>query len=293
MSDEQPNPEERALARTSNALHDLTQYVYNVTVEAAARTMGNLRIDAIRHESTLTERFLAYMEMGLDRQVVDAEEPLRISAIAFTDRGNPHDTYERETGADMACFIRYDLPGLRWAKGFLGQSKMAVIHDMDGDGRPQVGLRSEEDYDEMIANAVSMRKITEDSYVFFFSPEAITVEKTGALIADMDESHPHKPWQDVHRFRQDQQGVDIGKFYSAFVACQLGDTLLDRPAAGFDSMFDLITAKGIAVVLVVMVGTVTPMPPLNRSSQELAALPFDVPETYWTWPQLLQTLMKK
>lgn len=293
MSDH-PNPEEQptaALARTTTALQDLTEYVYRVAVEAAARTMGNLRVDAIRQESTLTERFLAYMEMGLDRQIVEAEEPLRISAIAFTDRGDAHQTYERETGADMACFIRYDLPGLRWAKGFLGQSKMAVVHDLDNDGRPHVGLKSEDDYDEMIEHAVSMRKITEDSYVFFFSHEAVTVEKTGALIRDMEQSHPHKPWQDIHNFRQDQRGVDIARFYSAFVACQLGDTLLDRPAAGFNSMLDLITARGIGVVLLIMVGTVPPMPSLQRDSTELQALPFDVPETYWNWPRLMQGLM--
>lgn len=295
MSDD-PNPHEEenpstTLARTTNALQDLTQYVYNVALEAAGRTMGNLRVEAIRHEQTLTERFLAYMEMGLDRQIVEAEQPMRISAIAFTDRG--HDTYERETGADMACFIRYDLPGLRWAKGFLAQSKMAVVDDIDDDGRPHVSLRSEEDYDEMIENAIAMRRITEESYVFFFSPEAITVEKTGALIGDMDRSMPNKPWQDVHRFRQDQRGVNIGKFYGAFVACQLGDPLLDRPAAGFDSMLDLITAKGIGVVLLIMVGMVPPMPSLAKDSAELAALPFDVPETYWAWPGLLQSLMNR
>jgi hypothetical protein len=288
------NPDDHdssALARASTALQDLMAYVYNVAVEAAARTMGNLRVEAIRHESTLTERFLAYMEMGLDRQVVNAVEPLRISAIAFTDRGTPGETYERETGADMACFIRYDLPGLRWAKGFLGQSKMAVVHDIDDDGRPHVGLRSEADYDDMIENAISMRQITEDSYVFFFSQEAVTVEKTGALLGDMEQSRPHKPWRDVHSFRQDRRGVDIAKFYSAFVACQLGDTLLDRPAAGFDSMLDLITARGIAVVLLIMVGTVPPMPSLARNSTELEALTFEVPETYWAWPHLLHTLM--
>lgn len=288
------NPQEQPkqnLSRASTALHDLTEYVYHVTVEAAARTMGNLRVEAIRQESTLTERFLAYMEMGLDRQIVQADEPMHISAIAFTDRGDAYQTYEQETGADMACFIRYDLPGLRWAKGFLAQSKMAVIHDIDEDGRPHVGLRSEEDYDDMINNAVSMRKITEDSYVFFFSHEAVTVEKTGALIGDMENTRPHRPWQDIHSFRQDRRGVDIARFYSAFVACQLGDTLLDRPAAGFNSMLDLITARGIGVVLLIMVGTIPPLPTLTRTSTELEALPFEIPETYWAWPELMQTLM--
>jgi hypothetical protein len=190
MPDEQHNPEDPnlALTRASNALNDLAGYVHQVTVEAAARTMGNLRIEAIRQERTLTERFLAYMEMGLDRQIVEAVEPLRISAIAFTDRGNAESTFEHETGADMACFIRYDLPGLRWAKGFLAQSKMAEINDVDDDGRPHVSMRDEAHYDEMIENARNMRKITEDSYVFFFSKEAVTVEKTGALIGDLENS---------------------------------------------------------------------------------------------------------
>lgn len=285
------DPNQSQLARASTALNDLARYVYTVTVEAAARTMGNLRVEAIRHETTLTERFLAYMEMGLDRQIVDADEPLRISAVAFTDRGN--ETYERETGADMACFIRYDLPGLRWAKGFLAQSKMATVHDIEDDGRPWVGLRSEEDYDEMIDNCIAMRTITEESYVFFFSPEAVTVEKTGALIGDMEQMLPHKPWQDVHHFREDRRGVNIGQFYAAFVSCQLGDVLLDRPAAGFDSMLDLITANGIGVVLLVMVGTVPPMAGLTRESDELKALTFAVPETYWAWDHLFASLMKK
>ncbi len=285
-----PDPQ-MALSRASNALQDLAAYVHQVTVEAAARTMGNLRIEAIRQEATLTERFLAYMEMGLDRQVVQASEPLRVSAIAFTDRGNAYQTYEQETGADMACFIRYDLPGLRWAKGFLAQSKIAVITDYDDNGVAHIGLPSEEAYDEMIDNALAMRKITEESYVFFFSPDAVTVEKTGALLGDFNSS-PTKPWQDVHRFRQDQRGVDIAKFYGAFVSCQLGDILLDRPAAGFDSMLDLITARGIGVILLVMVGSVPPLPTLNRDSDELKALPFEVPETYWAWPQLFSALMQ-
>lgn len=287
MSD---NSNQSQLARASTALNDLARYVYTVTVEAAARTMGNLRVDAIRQETTLTERFLAYMEMGLDRQIVEAVEPLRISAVAFTDRGS--ETYERETGADMACFIRYDLPGLRWAKGFLGQSKMATVYDVEDDGRPIVGLHSEADYDEMIDNCIAMRSITEESYVFFFSPEAVTVEKAGALIGDMEQMLPHKPWRDVHHFREDRQGVNIGQFYAAFVSCQLGDVLLDRPAAGFDSMLDLITANGIGVVLLVMVGTVPPMSGLTRESTELQALPFEVPETYWAWEQLFAALMK-
>ncbi|NDJ85760.1 MAG: hypothetical protein GYB66_07730 [Chloroflexi bacterium] len=284
---------EARLVRASNALEDLARYVYDVTVEAAARTMGNLRIEAIRHEQTLTERFLAYMEMGLDRQIVEAAEPLRISAIAFTDRGKPEETLEQETGADLACFVRYDLPGLRWAKGFLGQSKLATVTSVDDDGRPHIGLQSEADYDEMIENAVAMRKITEESYVFFFSPESVTVEKTGALIGDMEAKRPQRPWQDIHHFRQDQRGVNIAQFYGAFVACQLGDILLDRPAAGYSSMLDLITARGIGVILLVMVGAVPPLPQLTRDSSELAAMPFEVPETYWAWPQLLHSLMNQ
>jgi hypothetical protein len=293
MSDEEHKPEEPnvALTRASTALQDLAGYVHHVTVEAAARTMGNLRIEAIRQERTLTERFLAYMEMGLDRQIVDAVEPLRISAIAFTDRGNAERTLEHETGADLACFIRYDLPGLRWAKGFLGQAKMAEIAGVDDDGRPQVSMRDEAHYDEMIENARNMRKITEDSYVFFFSKEAVTVEKTGALLGDL-ESNSQKPWRDVHRFRQDQRGVDIAKFYGAFVACQLGDVLLDRPAVGFDSMLDLITNQGIGVVLLIIVGAVPPLPALAPDATELQALPYEVPQTYWAWPQLFAALMQ-
>ncbi|PJF44500.1 MAG: hypothetical protein CUN55_03580 [Phototrophicales bacterium] len=292
MSQNSNSDPQQALARASNALQDLAAYVYHVTVEAAARTMGNLRVEAIRQEKTLTERFLAYMEMGLDRQIVQAVEPLRISAIAFTDRGNAYQTYEQETGADMACFIRYDLPGLRWAKGFLGQSKMAVVNDYDDFGVPQVGLPTEADYDEMIENALAMRKITEESYVFFFSPDSVTVEKTGALLNDYY-NNPSKPWQDVHRFRQDQKGVDIAKFYAAFVSCQVGDILLDRPAAGFDSMLDLITARGIGVILLIMVGSVPPLPTLSKDSDELKALPFEVPQTYWAWQHLFNSLMQK
>lgn len=282
---------EKDLARSSNALQNLAAYVYDVTVEATARTMGNLRIDAIRHEHTLTERFLAYMEMGLDRQIVDADEQLRISAVAFTDRGVDGDTFERETGADMACFIRYDLPGLRWAKGFLGQSKLAVVNGVDNDGRVRIGLKSEEDYDQMIRDCSQMRAITEESFVFFFSPDLVTVEKSGALLGDLGEMYPEKPWQDIHQFRDDG-GVNLAQFYSAFSACQLGTTLLDRPAIGFDSVFDLINAQGISVVLLVMVGTAVPMPSLAPNSPELEALPFEVPETYWMWGQLMATLMQ-
>lgn len=286
------NHGQTALARSSNALQELALYVHQVTAEAAARTIGNLRIDAIRHEKTLTERFLAYMEMGLDRRVIGQDEPLRISAIAFTDRGSPEETFELETGADMACFIRYDLPGLRWAKGFLGQSKMAAVTGFDDDGRARIGLPTEEAYEQMIRDCVAMRRITEDSFVFFFTPESVTVEKASALLGDLGEIYPEKPWQDVHQFRPDK-GVGISKFYGAFVSCQLGGTLLDRPAIGFNSVMDLIHARGIAVILLVMVGTATPMPPLYRDSPELAALPFAVPETYWSWSELMASLMQR
>ena len=282
---------ETRVVRSSNALQQLAAYVHNVTVEAAARTMGNLRIEAIRNENTLTERFLAYMEMGLDRQIVDAEEPLRVSAIAFTDRGVQGDTFEKETGADMACFIRYDLPGLRWAKGFLAQSKMAEVTGFEDDGTVQVGLKTEGDYDQMIQDCTRMRAITEESFVFFFSPEAVTVEKASALLGDLGEMYPEKPWQDIHQFREDK-GVNIARFYGSFAACQLGDTLLDRPAIGFDSVLDLINAQGLSVILLIMVGTVVPMPPISPDSAELKALPFDVPETYWMWGQLMGTLMQ-
>jgi hypothetical protein len=289
MSDNNHN--QSSLARSSNALQQLAAYVHHVTVEAAARTMGNLRLEAIRNEATLTERFLAYLEMGLDRQYVDADEPLRVSAIAFTDRGVDGDSFERETGADMACFIRYDLPGLRWAKGFLGQSKMAEVTGIQDDGTVQIGLKSEADYDQMIRDCTAMRAITEESFVFFFSPESVTVEKASALLGDLGEMYPEKPWRDIHQFRTDK-GVNIARFYGAFAACQLGDILLDRPAIGFDSVLDLINAQGIAVVLLIMVGTVTPMPSLQPDSAELAALPFEVPQTYWQWPALMATLMQ-
>ena len=279
------------LVRSSNALQKLAAYVYEVTVEAAARTMGNLRIDAIRHEHTLTQRFLAYLEMGLDRQIVQADEDLRISAIAFTDRGVEGDTFELETGADMACFIRYDLPGLRWAKGFLGQSKMAEVKGVDDDGRVRIGLKSEEDYDEMIRDCTQMRAITEESFVFFFTAESVTVEKSSALLGDLGEMFPHRPWEDIHQFREDG-GVNIAQFYSAFAACQLGATLLDQPAIGFDSVFDLINAQGLSVVLLIMVGTAVPMPSLAPDSPELKALPFEVPQTYWMWGPLMATLMQ-
>jgi hypothetical protein len=280
-----------SLARSSNSLQELAGYVHEVTVEAAARVMGNLRVEAIRNEATVTERFLAYMEMGLDRKIIEAEEPLRVSAIAFTDRGGGEETFERETGADMACFIRYDLPGLRWAKGFLGQSKMATVTGIEDDGTAHIGLLSEDDYDEMIRDCVAMRRITEESYVFFFSPEAVTVEKASALLGDLGEMYPDKPWQDIHMFREDK-GVNIARFYGAFTGCQLGGTLLDKPAIGFQSVLDLITARGLAVILLLMVGTVSPLPSLRRDSPELAALPFAVPETYWHWPHLLATLMQ-
>lgn len=278
------------LARSSNALQQLALYANEVTREAAARTIGNLRIEAIRQEKTLTERFLAYMEMGLDRKIVEADTPLRISAIAFTDRGSAKHAHELEVGADMACFIRYDLPGLRWAKGFLGQSKLAKAVGVDATGKVQVSLRSEAEYDQMIRDCVAMRRITEESYVFFFSPESVTVEKASALLGDLAEMQSEKPWRDVHQFREDK-GIGISKFYAAFVSCQLGSPLLDRPAIGFNSVLDLIHAKGIAVVLLVMVTTAVPLPTLERNSPELAALPFEVPETYWQWGDLMTALM--
>jgi hypothetical protein len=287
-----PSSQGSQLARSSNALQQLALYVNEVTIEAALRTMDNLRIDAIRYEKTLTERFLAYMEMGLDRKIVEADEPLRISAIAFTDRGSSKNTYERETGADMACLIRYDLPGLRWAKGFLGQSKLATVSGMYDDGKVKVSLRSEADYDQMIRDCVAMRRITEESYVFFFSPESVTVEKASSLLGDLAEIQVEKPWQDVHQFREDK-GVGISKFYAAFVSCQLGATLLDRPAIGFNTVLDLIHANGIGVILLVMVGTAVPMPSIERNSPEIAALPFDIPETYWMWGDMMNSLMNR
>lgn len=279
-----------ALVTPSNALHDLSQIFYAAAKDGAKRIISNLRLDAIRFEHSLNERFWAYLEMGLDQQQVGEIMPMKITAIAFTDRGEAAD--EVVIGADMACFIRYDLPGLRWAKGFLGHSKMVQVTGWRDDRIPQIGISSEEDYDRMIQQCVAMGNITDESYLFFFSPESVTVEKASNLLGDLGEIYPKKPWQDIHQFRTEPP-VDIAQFYAALAGCQLGDTLLDKPVRDYGTVLNLVASRGIQTVLLLMVGTVVPQKPIRRDSPELEALVAPVPETYWLWSDLLQTLINR
>lgn len=282
---------QESLGIYSNALQELAQTFYSASKEASNRIMSNLRLDALRNESSLTERFWAYMEMGLDQHRVGEMLPMKITAIAFTDRGS--EKTEVDIGADMACFIRYDLPGLRWAKGFLGQSKMANVTGWrENEMIPVVGLANEEEYDRTIQQCAAMGNITDESYVFFFSPESVTVEKAANLLGDLGETYPEKPWQDIHRFRKSKP-VNMGQFYGALAACQLGDTLLDKPVRNYGTVLDLVATRGIQTVLLLMVGTTVPQKPIRRDSPELEALAVPVPETYWLWSELLQTLINR
>ena len=281
---------ENALATSSNALQELAHLFYMSSKTAGERIKGNLRLEAMQKASSVTERFWAYMEMGLDQQILGENPAMRITAIAFTDRGQAKD--EVVIGADMACFVRYDLPGLRWAKGFIGHSKLVKVHGWHPNNMPQVGMPSEEEYDIMIQECAAMGNITDESYVFFFSPESVTVEKSANLLGDLGESYPEKPWQDIHQFREDPP-VDIAQFYGAVAACQLGDAMLDRPVRDYGTVMDLVKSRSIETVLLLMVGTIPPQKPLRRNSPDLDALAAPVPETYWLWPELLQTLINR
>ncbi len=283
-------PDEKSLAASSNALQDLAHLFYDVAKTAGGRIMGNLRIGALERETSVTERFWAYMETGLDGQRVGDLPTMKLSAVAFTDRGDPQQTIN--IGADMACFVRYDLPGLRWAKGVLGQSKLASIHGFHENGIPRVGLHSEADYDRLTQQCAAMVNISDESYVFFFAEESVTVEKAANLLNDLGESYPDKPWQDLHQFRKSPP-VDIAQFYAAVAACQLGEAMLDKPVDSGRNVFDMVRERRIETVLLLMVGTDPPQKPLHRESSELDALAADVPETYWLWTDLLQTLMNR
>lgn len=281
---------QQALAMYSQVLQELAQQFYLAGDEASRRIIGNLRIDALRSEHSLTERFWAYMEMGLDQRQMGDTLPMKITAIAFTDRGTEQD--EVPIGADMACFIRYDLPGLRWAKGFIGHSKLATVHGIGENNVPIVGLDSVHDYDRMIQQCAAMGNITDESYVFFFSSESVTVEKANNLLGDLGESYPDKPWQDIHQYRT-QAPVDIGHFYGAFAGCQLGDAMLDKPVAHYGTVLDLIASRGIQTVLLIMIGTPVPQKPLRKDSPEIEHLAAPVPDTYWRWNELMQTLINR
>ncbi|MFP4321005.1 MAG: hypothetical protein ACLFTK_00980 [Anaerolineales bacterium] len=283
-------PDDQSLAASSNALQELAHVFYDAAKGASTRIMGNLRIGALEKEASVTERFWAYMETGLDGQRISDLPTMKLSAVAFTDRGAPRDTIG--VGADMACFVRYDLPGLRWAKGFLGQSKLATVHGFHENGIPRVGLHSEEDYDRLTQQCAAMVNISDESYAFFFSTESVTVEKAANLLRDLGESYPNKPWQDLHQFRKSPP-VDIAQFYAAVAACQLGEAMLDKPVDEGRSVFDMVRERRIETVLLLMVGTEVPQKPLKRDSPELDALAAEVPETYWLWTDLLQTLIQR
>jgi hypothetical protein len=278
------------LRQSSQALQHLAQLFFGAAKEGSDRIKGNLRLEALQKESTVTERFWAYMEVGLDKQILGDDPLMRVTAVAFTDRA---DSRERiSIGADMACFIRYDLPGLRWAKGFLGQSKLAKVHGVHPNGVPRVGLPSPENYDQLIQQCTAMGGVTDESYVFFFSTESVTVEKANNLLGDFNDHYPQKPWDDIHQFRQEAP-VNIAQFYAAMAACQLGESMLDRPAYGDQTVIDLIRTRNIETVLLLMVGTTPPQRPLRRDSAEAKALPVPVPETYWLFPQLMHTLTNR
>jgi|GEM_PF-4456912 len=281
---------DNSLQTSSNALQDLAQLFYEASRTASERIKGNLRLEAIHKDSSVTERFWAYMEMGLDNKTVGNDTPMRVTAVAFTDRGDA--TEDIEIGADMACFVRYDLPGLRWAKGFLGQSKLAKVTGQNSKGVPTIALPNEESYDRMIKQCAAMGNISDESYVFFFSPESVTVEKANNLLGDLGENYPEKPWQDIHQHRKDSP-VDIAQFYAAVAACQLGEAMLDRPVKAEKTVFDYVESRQIQTVLLLMVGTVPPQKPIRPDSPEINALAAPVPETYWKWTDLFQTLIKR
>jgi hypothetical protein len=280
------------LTSTANTLQELAQLFYQAAKTASQRIQGNLRLEALQKATSVTERFWAYMEMGLDGQQIGELVRLKVTAIAFTDRGEAAQNPEVTIGADMACFVRYDLPGLRWAKGFLGQSQLATLHGFHPNGAPKVGLASPQAYDLMVQQCAAMGNVTDESYVFFFSPEAVTVEKANNLLGDMGEAYPIKPWQDLHQFRHSPP-VNIAQFYGAMAACQLGEAMLDRPIKSGFNVLDLIKTHGIQTVLVLMVGTTPPQKPLKRHSAEAKAMPIPVPETYWLFPELVQTLIQR
>jgi hypothetical protein len=279
------------LATSSNALQELSHIFYNASKSASARIQGNLRIEALQKETSVTERFWAYMEMGLDGQQFGDFLRLKVTAIPFTDRAD-NIKKEIDIGADMACFVRYDLPGLRWAKGFIGQSKLAKVNGFHPNGMPKVGLADEASYDTLIQQCAAMGNLTDESYVFFFSSESVTVEKANNLLGDLGESYPDKPWQDVHQYRQEPP-VNIAQFYGAVAACQLGETLLDRPVLGDKRLLDLVKTRQIETVLLLLVGTNPPQKPIRRDSLELKHLATPVPESYWLWPDLVQTLTNR
>lgn len=278
------------LVTSSNALEDLAYLFYDAAKMASERVQGNLRVNALEKETSVTERFWAYMEAGLDQQKVGDILPIKVSAVAFTNRGEFKP--QVDIGADMACFIRYELPSLRWAKGFLGQSKLSKVYGFHPNGVPKVGLPSEASYDRMIQQCAAMGNISDESYVFFFSPESVTVEKANNLLGDVGESYPAKPWQDIHQYRTEPP-VNLARFYAAVAACQLGEAMLDRPTHGDQTVLDLIRSRGIETVLLLMVGTNPPQAPIRRHSPEVEAFATPIPETYWLWNDLLQTLMTR
>ncbi|NJL92566.1 MAG: hypothetical protein HC915_01995 [Anaerolineae bacterium] len=57
--------EQETLAVYSNALQELAGTFYAAAQAASQRIISNLRIDALRHEASLTERFWAYLRVGL------------------------------------------------------------------------------------------------------------------------------------------------------------------------------------------------------------------------------------
>ena len=289
MTEQHNQQPDETLVTYSSALQELAHVFYDVSKEASIRIMSNLRVDALRTEASLTERFWAYLEMGLDRHTLVEPVPMKITAVAFTDRGE--ESEEVDIGADMACFIRYDLPGLRWAKGFIGHSKIATVTGWRGT-IPIVGLSSEAEYDRMIQQCSVMGHITDESYVFLFTPESVTVERAENLLGDLGESYPDKPWQDLHKFR-DTPPVDMPYFYGALAGCQLGDTLLDKPTKYYGNVLELVAMRKIQTVLLIMVGTLLPQKPLNRNSPELEEISTPIPETYWLWPELMQMLINR
>ena len=74
---------------------------------------------------------------------------------------------------------------------------------------------------------------------------------------------------------------------------ELGEAMLDKSAHGDKSVIDLVKSRNIETVLLLMVGTTVPQKPLRRNSPEIDALAAPVPETYWLWTELLQTLINR
>jgi hypothetical protein len=141
---------------------------------AANRTVDDLVAHRVEHEPEFTSEMLGRMKESMNGYRVGG---VHWTAKTLTSHGA--NAQERRFGADFLGVLDLDLPEYKVRKGFLAQAKR-----IDG----WSGMNGE-DWDRIVDQCKTMLSITPESFVFVYSPRAITVIPAIAIISAQQRSN--------------------------------------------------------------------------------------------------------